>query len=418
MTPKRAGRGRDLARRDRRQGLTPERDARVHATGWLTGNISASSALFDRLPKPTYDDNLRGTRQFFSELNRLGITGVIDPGGFNISPPQYAALFQLWRERALTVRVAYSLFAQNIGAELAELPQPDADAADGLSATTCCASTASASASPARCTTTTSPTPRPKEKFLEVIRWAARQRLALTIHWQEDASVAPLLDLFEQRAIARSPIARAALVDRPPRQRRRRHAGAHEGARHRLDDAGRDVLQRRSRRAASRRRGAPHAAASGPRCAWACASAPAPMRTASRRTTRSSRCSGCSTAGPSVACRRAAPTRRPSREQALRLYTAGSAWFSFDDDRRGTLEVGKLADFAILDQDYLAVPVERIGRTVSLLTVVGGKVVYAAAPFRWRNERHRTAGCLHRAWPCCAPAPAWRPPRRRTSCAN
>ena len=60
----------------------------------------------------------------------------------------------------------------------------------------------------------------------------------------------------------------------------------------------------------------------------------------------------------------------------------GSAWFSFDDDRRGTLEVGKWADFAILDQDYFSVPVERIGRTVSLMTVVGGKVVYAAAPFR------------------------------------
>jgi len=71
----------------------------------------------------------------------------------------------------------------------------------------------------------------------------------------------------------------------------------------------------------------------------------------------------------------------PTREQALRLYTVGSAWFSFDDDRRGTLEVGKWADFAILDQDFFSVPVERIGRTVSLMTVVGGKVVYAAAPF-------------------------------------
>ena len=75
------------------------------------------------------------------------------------------------------------------------------------------------------------------------------------------------------------------------------------------------------------------------------------------------------------------PDETPSREQALRLYTAGSAWFSFDDDRRGTLEVGKLADFAILDQDFVTVPVERIGRTVSLMTVVGGKVVHASTPF-------------------------------------
>ncbi|MFI4932117.1 MAG: amidohydrolase family protein, partial [Burkholderiales bacterium] len=101
-------------------GMAQERDASGAPTGWLTGGIVGISALFDKLPKPTYEDNLRGTRQFLSELNRLGITGVIDPGGFSLGPPQYAALLQLWREKALTVRVAYSLFAQNPGAELAE----------------------------------------------------------------------------------------------------------------------------------------------------------------------------------------------------------------------------------------------------------------------------------------------------------
>ena len=54
------------------------------------------------------------------------------------------------------------------------------------------------------------------------------------------------------------------------------------------------------------------------------------------------------------------PDEIPGREQALRLYTAGSAWFSFDDGRRGSLEVGKDADFAILSQDILTVPVDRI----------------------------------------------------------
>jgi hypothetical protein len=79
------------------------------------------------------------------------------------------------------------------------------------------------------------------------------------------------------------------------------------------------------------------------------------------------------------------PTRGPeellTREQALRLYTVNAAWFSFDEDKRGTLEVGKFADFAILDQDYFTVPEDRIARTVSLFTVLGGKPVYAAKPF-------------------------------------
>jgi predicted amidohydrolase YtcJ len=43
--------------------------------------------------------------------------------------------------------------------------------------------------------------------------------------------------------------------------------------------------------------------------------------------------------------------------------------------------VGKLADLAVLDKDYLTVPVDEIGGIVSLLTMVGGRVVYANGPF-------------------------------------
>ena len=73
---------------------------------------------------------------------------------------------------------------------------------------------------------------------------------------------------------------------------------------------------------------------------------------------------------------------RPGREDALRFYTIGSAWFSHDEDKRGSLEVGKLADLAILSKDYMTVPVDQIGTIESLLTMVGGKIVYAAAPFK------------------------------------
>jgi hypothetical protein len=52
-----------------------------------------------------------------------------------------------------------------------------------------------------------------------------------------------------------------------------------------------------------------------------------------------------------------------------------------DDDRRGTLEPGKFADLAVLSSDYLTAPVNEIGKIHSLLTMVGGKVVYAAGPF-------------------------------------
>jgi predicted amidohydrolase YtcJ len=75
------------------------------------------------------------------------------------------------------------------------------------------------------------------------------------------------------------------------------------------------------------------------------------------------------------------PEEIPSREQALRIYTEGSAWFAHDDSRRGRLMPGMLADLAVLSEDYFSVPIPRIGKIQSLLTMVGGRVVYAAGPY-------------------------------------
>jgi predicted amidohydrolase YtcJ len=71
----------------------------------------------------------------------------------------------------------------------------------------------------------------------------------------------------------------------------------------------------------------------------------------------------------------------PSRRQALEMYTRNSAFMANDDDRRGTLEPGRFAELAVLSSDYLTVPVGEIGKIGSVLTMIGGKVVYAAAPF-------------------------------------
>jgi predicted amidohydrolase YtcJ len=61
----------------------------------------------------------------------------------------------------------------------------------------------------------------------------------------------------------------------------------------------------------------------------------------------------------------------PSREEALRLYTVGSTWFTHDESRRGSLRAGKLADLAVLAQDYMTMPVGEIGALTSLLDMVG-----------------------------------------------
>jgi predicted amidohydrolase YtcJ len=76
------------------------------------------------------------------------------------------------------------------------------------------------------------------------------------------------------------------------------------------------------------------------------------------------------------------PGNRPSegitREQAVTAYTLTSAYGEFQEKEKGTIEPGKLADIAVLSQDIFTVPTPELPKTVSVLTMVGGKVVYEA----------------------------------------
>ncbi len=72
---------------------------------------------------------------------------------------------------------------------------------------------------------------------------------------------------------------------------------------------------------------------------------------------------------------------RLSREEALRLYTQGSSWFSSESGKKGAIAPGQLADLAALTDDYFTVPEERIKSIQSVLTVMGGRIVHAADEF-------------------------------------
>jgi predicted amidohydrolase YtcJ len=121
----------------------------------------------------------------------------VDPGGFSIYPGHYAALQKLWREKSLSVRVAFSLFAQNVGAEFEEykaltpfLPMGFGDDMlrfNGLGERITGAMY-----------NNNAPDAAARDKFREIVRWAAKQGLTVTIHWQEDKSVHQLLDLYDE----------------------------------------------------------------------------------------------------------------------------------------------------------------------------------------------------------------------------
>ena len=72
---------------------------------------------------------------------------------------------------------------------------------------------------------------------------------------------------------------------------------------------------------------------------------------------------------------------RLSREEALRLYTQGSSWFSSESGKKGAIAAGQLADLVALTDDYFSVPEEKVKGIESVLTIVGGKIVHATKEF-------------------------------------
>ncbi|HSR54481.1 MAG TPA: amidohydrolase family protein, partial [Acidobacteriota bacterium] len=73
------------------------------------------------------------------------------------------------------------------------------------------------------------------------------------------------------------------------------------------------------------------------------------------------------------------PQEKISVEQALTAYTRNAAYASFEEDLKGTLQEGKLADFVVIDRDLTAIPPDEIPQASILYTVVGGKIVHRAA---------------------------------------
>lgn len=74
-------------------------------------------------------------------------------------------------------------------------------------------------------------------------------------------------------------------------------------------------------------------------------------------------------------------SNRLTRAEALRLFTIGSAWFEHAEHEMGRIAPANLADFALLDADYFTVPDEEIKNISSVLTVVGGRVVFGTGEY-------------------------------------
>jgi predicted amidohydrolase YtcJ len=218
------------------------------------------------------------------------------------------------------------------------------------------------------------------ENYYQIIKWAAERGMAVTMHWSNDSSVNRLLDLFE-RLNRETPIAGlrwsvAHLNDASPASLQRMKA---LGMGWTVQDAmyfdGEQFVAQRGAEAA--RRVPPVVTAK--KIGVVVGAGTDAHRVASYNpfTALQWFLDGKTAGGAAIR----GPEETPGREDALRMYTIGSAWFSRDETRRGSLEAGKLADLAVLTKDYMTVPVDQIGGIESVLTMVGGKIVFAADPF-------------------------------------
>jgi predicted amidohydrolase YtcJ len=356
-----------------------ERDGDNRPTGVVIGNGNTLGKIFDKLPKPTMEQQVDGSKKFFREMNSLGITGIVDAGGVSMYPANYQAVFKLWHDRQLTLRVAYHLCAPKPGSELADLqnltqllPQGFGDPMlhfNGPGEILIWADWTDGDI-----------TPDGKAKLAELLRWAASKGYTIQLHWNPDRTVHDLLDVIEDIA-----------KDFPVRDLRWTVLHLYNASADHLKQMkslgliwgvqdgpyfGGERLQHEV--GVEKARGLPPIATA-LRLGLTVAGGTDAHRVSSYNPfvalqwyLDGTTIGGVKTRGDAEA---------PSRRQALEMYTRNSAFMANDDDKRGTLEPGKFADLAVLSSDYLTAPVKEIGKIRSMLTMVGGKVVYAGGPF-------------------------------------
>jgi predicted amidohydrolase YtcJ len=366
-----------------------QRDKRGNPTGLLIARPNAMIlyATLAKGPKLVYEDQVNSTRHFMRELNRLGITSVCDAGGgFQNYPDDYRVVSDLARRGELTVRIAYNLFTQRPKQEKEDfarwvkMTRPGegddyyrmngagemlvfsaADFEDFLE-------------------------PRPdlppslEAELSEVVTLLARNRWPFRIHATYDESITRFLNVFE--AVNRDApfdglrwfFDHAETISERNIERVKALGGG-IAVQDRMAFQGEYFIDRYGKKAVEH---------SPPIRKMLAMGVPVGAGTDATRVASYNPFVALYwlVAGKTVGGTPLYPeANRLDRTEALRRYTLGSAWFSGEEQKKGSIEVGKLADLAVLSADYLSVPEEEIKGIESVLTLVGGKVVYGAGEF-------------------------------------
>jgi predicted amidohydrolase YtcJ len=375
------------------------RDEAGEPTGILlaTPNALILYSTIAAAPALSPDDQRTSTIEFLAELNSLGITSAIDAaGGFQNFPDDYEAITGLAREGKLDVRIAYNLFAQRSGEELDDYRRwvtmtTPGDGDDWLRCNGAGENLVWAAAD-FECFQEPRPDlPDDMESQLgAVLALLFEHRWGFRIHATYDESMRRDLDVLERLVRPGEPLpvrwffdhaetATPATLDRV--------AALGGGI------ASQDRMAFQAEHFVSRYGRAPAGSAPPLR---GIINRGIPLGAGTDATRVSSYNPWVSLAwyvtGKSVGgFQHRYDEELLSRTEALEAYTVGSAWFSGEEKRKGTLSVGRVADFALLSADYFTVDPTEIAAIRSVLTVVGGRVVHAADEYVGINRRPEAA---------------------------
>jgi predicted amidohydrolase YtcJ len=370
------------------------RDANGNPTGLLLAKPNANIlyATLAKGPKLPFDYQVNSTRHFMRELNRFGVTGAIDAGGgFQNYPEDYAVIQKLSDEGQLTIRLAYNLFTQ----------KPKREKDDFLSWTKTSKYKqgtdyfrhngagemlvfSAADFEDFRVSRPDMP-PEMEGELEGVVRILVQNKWPWRLHATYDETISRALDVFEKvnqdmpleglhwffdhaETISDQSIARIAAL------------GGGIAVQHRMAYQGEYFVERYG---------------------FGAAEATPPVKKIIDKGVKVSAGTDATrvasynpwvslawlVTGMTVGGLRITPPRNClDRETALRMWTENVTWFSNEEGKKGWIQVGQLADLIVPDRDYFSCAENEIADTTSLLTVVGGKIVYGVSDFARFDE--------------------------------
>src|SRR6201994_1936165 len=366
-----------------------QRNKNGNPTGLLIAKPNAN-ILYSTLakgPKLSREDQANSTRLFMRELNRFGLTSVIDAGGgFQNYPDDYAVIDELHRKGELTLRFAYNLFTQHPKGELADFKNWTKMVKPGQGDDFYRMNGAGEMLVFSAADFEEMLQPRPEmapvmeSELNAVIRHLAENRWPFRMHATYNETISRALNVYEEvnREIPFEGLHWffdhcETISDR--NIERIKSLGGGIAVQNRMAFQGEYFVDRYGAKQAKRTPPIQRMLEMG-----------VPIGAGTDATRVSSYnpflslywlITGKTIGGLSLY----SEENRLDRAKALELYTVGSSWFSTEDGKKGSLAQGQLADLAVLSSDYFSIPEEEIKDLESVLTIVGGKVVYAAAEF-------------------------------------